>query len=149
MTYICPICGGRTLQSDRGYFCFPCQKLVPVETKQPRATPTKPAQTGQPAETYRNEPELVTAICAALKAAGVKYKRIGQRVVKDSGSDAGVPDLMWWLPKSGFYPARVGFLEAKVRPNSPTPEQQELIDDGVSVAVYSVKEALEALGERS
>lgn len=138
------------MQSDRGYFCMPCQKLVPVEVpKQPRATPSKSVQPAQTAETYRNEAELVKAICAALKAAGVKYKRIGQRVVKDSGSDAGVPDLMWWLPKSGYYPARFGFLEAKVKPNKPTPEQQELIDDGVSVAVYSVQEALEALGERS
>jgi len=126
-------------------FCRVCYKVIERGGRETnRGKPTPPPR---PTETYRNEPELVKAICAALKAAGVKYKRIGQHVVKNSGSDAGVPDLMWWLPRTGHYPARVGFLEAKVHPNKPTPEQQELIDDGVSVAVYSVAEALEALGE--
>ena len=62
-------------------------------------------------------------------------------------ADAGVPDLLCILPKQGRHPAIIKLLEAKRRPNKPTSEQQKLIDMGASVAVYSVADAMAALGE--
>lgn len=140
----CPYCQTALLNSDKGLFCRTCYKVIETvfEGQKPARKPVQPLKS---AETYKNEAELVEAIREALEARGWQVWRIGQHVVKGSGSDAGVPDLLCVYPRHGYHPAIVRLIEAKHGYNKPTPEQQVLIDIGASVAVWSVEEALEAI----
>jgi len=45
--------------------------------------------------------------------------------MKAEGQRAGVPDLFWPLPRGGYMGL---FMETKVKPNKPTPEQTDWLD---------------------
>lgn len=144
----CPKCERRLNSAGKDWWCctvcgdvFPKLQTPPVVRRDRLAQPPKPEQ-------WRgSEAQLVEAIREAVTARGWRVYRVGQHVVKGSGSDAGVPDLTCILPQRPPYPAIIKLLEVKVAPNKPTAEQQEIIDIGGAYAVYSVLEALEALGE--
>jgi len=139
----CRSCKTELMTSSMGLFCRTCYVLVETPS-QPSAPPARREKPLQPAQ-WKNEAELVQAIREAVQARGWRVYRIGQHIVKGSGSDAGVPDLLCIYPAAPPHTAIIRLLEAKVHPNTPTTEQQEIIDIGASVAVYSVEEALEAL----
>jgi hypothetical protein len=140
----CSVCGCNLLQSGEGLFCFRCQVLRGVPKT--RTTPkTEPRETSD--SEFKNEAELVEAIRRVLESRGWAVYRIGQHRADLSGTDAGVPDLWCIYPPQHPYPAIEKRLEVKFGYNQPTAEQQKLIDWGVSVAVWSVKEALRAVGE--
>jgi hypothetical protein len=93
----------------------------------------------------QNEAELVKAITDELTARGWTILRIGQHVAKGSGTTTGTPDLACYHPCIKPF---CRLVEVKFGTNKPTPAQQALIEAGASIAVWSVDEALAALGER-
>lgn len=149
---LCPRCGTATLTSSDGPFCPRCWEPAHVPALQiPGALRVfdsiRPAEATPEPETYDRESELVQAIRAAFQARGWLVYCIGQHVVRGSGSDEGVPDMLVVKPACAPYPAVVRLLECKIGRNGATEAQQKLIDAGASYLVRSVREALEAAGE--
>lgn len=146
-TPLCKKCGRRLNSAGNDWCCTVCGDVFPKLQTPPVVRREKPAQPPKHEQWRGSEAKLVEAILKTVTARGWRVYRIGQHIVKGSGSDAGVPDLLCILPQRPPYPAIVRLLEVKVKPNKPTAEQQEIIDIGGAAAVYSVQEALEALGE--
>ena len=142
------VCGNTNLlKSSGGLFCNRCWNTV--------ATPAHLAALSAPVyqEAERlsaptSEAELVEQIRTELTRRGWRVWRIGQDIVKGSGSDPGVPDLLCVRPGEPPFAPLVRLLEVKFGSNGPTPEQQALISLGAAQAVWSVSEALVAVGER-
>lgn len=84
------------------------------------------------------ESELVRQIKEILELNQVAVFRIGQWRADKSGSDEGVPDLML------CYLGRVLMMEVKVKGGKPSPTQRWLSDEGYSVIVWSLDEAIDA-----
>ena len=120
------------------------QKIAVVKeslTAQAEPSAATPRRRQQP------EAKLVREITKTLELLGWKVGRIGQFDVRGSGSSIGIPDLLC-AKKIGYGThVKVRLLEVKAGKNKPSAAQQEWIDIGASVAVWSVEEALEACGE--
>jgi len=148
MLYPCPKCKTPCLSANNGtrWFCRNCYEEVDSPQKRTeRPSVLRDAKLGACRE-YGNEAEVVEAIRKELTARGWVVLRAGQFVVKGSGSDAGVPDLLCAYPANPPHPCKTVWLEVKFGKNKPTPAQQKLIDIGASHCVYSVAEALKACG---
>lgn len=135
----CSLCGGACVNSDRGWFCYPCQRL----SKGFSITSIKPA-TDSP---FRNEAELVQAIRKALIGRGWLVYRIGQHRADRAGTDAGVPDLMCIRAGTPPYPPIIKLIEVKFGKNQLTPAQKKLTDLGAAFEARSIENALKICGE--
>lgn len=147
----CSRCGSASLlPSNDGLFCRQCWQLVdaPAEysVSLPHATQSEKRAIDD-IPVIDCEKALVREITRQLTARGWRVYHIGQLIARGSGTTAGVPDLLCVKPAQPPYPAIVRLLETKFGKNRPSAAQQELIDAGASVAVYTVREALAAVGE--
>jgi hypothetical protein len=147
---------GRLLNWEGEYgewFCFSCQAFRSFRndltaTLGPYGKNSPASESVQiPTEIYKNEPEVVEAIRKALEARGWLIYRIGQHIVKGSGSDAGVPDMLCVRPGVPPFTTKTVLLEVKFGKNGLTAEQKKLVEIGASFEVRSVAEALERCGE--
>ena len=84
------------------------------------------------------ESDLIQQIKEILELNKVIVFRVGQWRADKSGSDEGVPDL--WL----LYCGRQLHMEVKVKGGKASSTQQWLADEGYSVIVWSLDEAIDA-----
>ena len=147
----CPVChNDKLLTHDGGLFCRNCWEVVEEPRKPSQFTPRATHNTQRALDdipAIDNEKALVREITLQLTRRGWRVYHIGQLVARGSGSTPGVPDLLCVKPALPPYPALVRLIEVKFGKNKPTAEQQELIDAGAAVAVWSIGEALAYCGE--
>jgi VRR-NUC domain. len=138
------------MHSDGGLFCRTCWELADEQPQPAGMTPRATHNAQMPsteAITIDSEKALVREITRQLTTRGWRVYHIGQLIARGSGSTPGVPDLLCVKPALPPYAALVRLIEVKFGRNQPSAAQQELIDAGASVAVWSVAEALQATGE--